>query len=71
MSLNAANFHPRHIEQAMTAVIAKGGDIVDILDWLCLNLPDGECEQAKQMSRCLLFFCIFFHVWSMLLMILI
>jgi hypothetical protein len=49
-SLLAASFQPRHIEQAMTAVIAKGGDIVDVLDWLCLNLPDGECMSVEQMS---------------------
>ena len=44
MSLVAAKFQTRHIEQAMTTVVAKGGDIVDVLDWLCLNLPDGKCN---------------------------
>jgi len=42
MSLRAINFQPNQIEQAMTAIVLKGGDIVDTLDWLCLNLPDGN-----------------------------
>ena len=41
MSLSKAGFKHNQIEQAMTNTVQYGGDLVDALDWLCLNLANG------------------------------
>lgn len=40
-SLSSAGFSQRQIEQAMENTILHGGDLIDALDWLCLNTPNG------------------------------
>ena len=41
MSLSKAGFKHNQIEQAMTNTVQYGGDLIDALDWLCLNLANG------------------------------
>ncbi|KAL4233237.1 ATP-dependent RNA helicase dhx29 [Mactra antiquata] len=41
-SLNGAGFSHKQIEQAMENTILYGGDLVDALDWLCLNLSNDK-----------------------------
>lgn len=41
MSLSRAGFKHQQIEQAMTSTVQYGGDLIDALDWLCLNLNNG------------------------------
>lgn len=40
-SLSSAGFKSRQVEQAMENTIFYGGDLMDALDWLCLNTPNG------------------------------
>ena len=42
MSLSKAGFKHSQIEQAMTNTVQYGGDLIDALDWLCLNLANGK-----------------------------
>ena len=41
-SLSSAGFSHKQIEQAMDNTVIHGGDLIDALDWLCLNLSNGE-----------------------------
>ncbi len=41
-SLSRAGFRHAQIEQAMSSVVQQGGDLIDALDWLCLNLANGK-----------------------------
>ena len=40
--LQRAGFKSGQIEQAMSNVVHYGGDLIDALDWLCLNLANGK-----------------------------
>lgn len=42
MALQRFSFKTEHIEEAMKNTLVYGGDLHSALDWLCLNLPDGE-----------------------------
>lgn len=42
MALQRFSFKAEHIEEAMKNTLLCGGDIHSALDWLCLNLPNGE-----------------------------
>lgn len=42
MALQRFSFKTEHIEEAMKNTLLYGGDLHSALDWLCLNLPDGE-----------------------------
>ena len=42
MSLVNAGFKQRQIEDAMSSTVPYGGDLVDALDWLCLNTNNGK-----------------------------
>ncbi|XP_053396907.1 ATP-dependent RNA helicase dhx29-like [Mercenaria mercenaria] len=41
-SLSGAGFAHRQIEQSMENTILHGGDLIDALDWLCLNLQNDK-----------------------------
>ena len=41
-SLQNAGFKPAQVEQAMGAIVQHGGDFFDAMDWLCLNVANGE-----------------------------
>ncbi|XP_060558929.1 ATP-dependent RNA helicase dhx29-like [Ruditapes philippinarum] len=41
-SLSGAGFTHKQIEQAMENTILHGGDLIDALDWLCLNLQNDK-----------------------------
>ena len=41
-NLSSAGFSHKQIEQAMESTILHGGDLIDALDWLCLNLTNGR-----------------------------
>uniref|UniRef100_UPI00358ED397 ATP-dependent RNA helicase DHX29-like isoform X3 n=1 Tax=Myxine glutinosa TaxID=7769 RepID=UPI00358ED397 len=45
-SLHATGFNHEHIDTAMTATLAYGGDLRTALDWLCLNLPDDSLPEG-------------------------
>uniref|UniRef100_A0A8C4R4C5 Uncharacterized protein n=2 Tax=Eptatretus burgeri TaxID=7764 RepID=A0A8C4R4C5_EPTBU len=45
-SLHATGFIHEHIDTAMTATLAYGGDLRTALDWLCLNLPDDSLPEG-------------------------
>lgn len=36
-----AGFKSQQVEQAMTNTVQYGGDLLDALDWLCLQLNHG------------------------------
>lgn len=42
MALQKFNFKREHIEEAMKSSVLYGGDLHSALDWLCLNLRDGN-----------------------------
>lgn len=42
MALQRFSFKAEHIEEAMKNTLLYGGDLHSALDWLCLNLPNGE-----------------------------
>ena len=39
--LSSAGFQHKQIEEAMHNTTHYGGDLIDALDWLCLNLKNG------------------------------
>ena len=41
-SLSNAGFSHQQIEQAMSNTVPYGGDLLDALDWLCLNIANGK-----------------------------
>lgn len=41
-ALQKFNFKREHIEEAMKSSVLYGGDLHSALDWLCLNLSDGD-----------------------------
>ncbi|WAR09447.1 DHX29-like protein, partial [Mya arenaria] len=41
-NLSNAGFTHKQIEQSMENTILHGGDLIDALDWLCLNLPNDK-----------------------------
>ena len=41
-ALSEAGFKQSQIEQGMNSVVQYGGDLVDALDWLCINLQNGK-----------------------------
>lgn len=41
-SLAGAGFSHSQIEQTMTNTVLHGGDLIDALDWLCLNLANSN-----------------------------
>ena len=41
-SLTHAGFSHNQVDQAMTATVKFGGDLMDALDWLCLNTRNGK-----------------------------
>lgn len=41
-ALQKFNFKREHIEEAMKSSVLYGGDLHSALDWLCLNLKDGN-----------------------------
>lgn len=43
-ALTDVGFKSSQIEQTMNSVVHYGGDLVEALDWLCLNLPNGKCS---------------------------
>lgn len=43
-ALQKFNFKREHIEEAMKSSVLYGGDLHSALDWLCLNLKDGNCS---------------------------
>uniref|UniRef100_A0AAX7ULM8 ATP-dependent RNA helicase DHX29 n=1 Tax=Astatotilapia calliptera TaxID=8154 RepID=A0AAX7ULM8_ASTCA len=45
-ALQKFNFKREHIEEAMKSSILYGGDLHSALDWLCLNLKDGNTASA-------------------------
>jgi len=44
MSLDDAGFTHRQIELAMENSVLHGGDLIDALDWLCLNTSNGKSQ---------------------------
>lgn len=48
MALQRFSFKTEHIEEAMKNTLLYGGDLHSALDWLCLNLPNGEYGEEKQ-----------------------
>lgn len=42
MSLARAGFKHNHIESSMRNTLIYGGDLVDALDWLCLNIANED-----------------------------
>lgn len=42
MALQGFSFKTEDIEEAMNNTILYGGDLHSALDWLCLNLSDGN-----------------------------
>lgn len=40
-SLIQAGFSHTQIEQALNNSVLHGGDLIDALDWLCLNIANG------------------------------
>lgn len=48
MALQRFSFKTEHIEEAMKNTLLYGGDLHSALDWLCLNLPNGEYGDRKQ-----------------------
>ena len=40
--IGSAGFKHRQIEQAMDSTVQYGGDLLDALDWLCLNTANGQ-----------------------------
>lgn len=51
MALQRFSFKTEHIEEAMKNTLLYGGDLHSALDWLCLNLPDGECGDKIALDR--------------------
>jgi len=47
MALQRFSFKTEHIEEAMKNTLLYGGDLHSALDWLCLNLPDGEYSDRE------------------------
>lgn len=47
MALQRFSFKAEHIEEAMKNTLLCGGDLHSALDWLCLNLPNGEYGWQK------------------------
>ncbi|XP_071120000.1 ATP-dependent RNA helicase dhx29-like [Mytilus edulis] len=45
-SLAEAGFSHSQIEQTMTNTVLHGGDLIDALDWLCLNLANNQLPQG-------------------------
>ncbi|CAG2189992.1 DHX29 [Mytilus edulis] len=45
-SLAGAGFSHSQIEQTMTNTVLHGGDLIDALDWLCLNLANNQLPQG-------------------------
>ena len=43
MSLSNVGFKHTQIESALNDTTQYGGDLIDALDWLCLNLNNGRC----------------------------
>lgn len=41
-ALQKFSFKREHIEEAMKSSVLYGGDLHSALDWLCLNLKDGN-----------------------------
>ncbi|KAM9328858.1 ATP-dependent RNA helicase DHX29 isoform 1-T1 [Gastrophryne carolinensis] len=46
MALQDLSFKAEHIEEAMTNTVLYGGDLHSALDWLCLNLADGDLPEG-------------------------
>lgn len=53
-ALEKFKFKREHIEDAMKSSVLYGGDLHSALDWLCLNLKDGNRASAviKVSSLC-------------------
>ena len=49
MSLLSAGFKHRQVEDAMSSTVPFGGDLVDTLDWLCLNTTNGTSHCVQLM----------------------
>lgn len=47
MALQALSFKTSDIEDAMSNTLLQGGDLHSALDWLCLNLSDGEQRAGR------------------------
>ncbi|OWF52378.1 ATP-dependent RNA helicase Dhx29 [Mizuhopecten yessoensis] len=45
-SLQGAGFSHNQIEQAMNNTVTYGGDLIDSLDWLCLNLANDKLPKG-------------------------
>lgn len=45
-SLSQAGFSHAHIEQTLSNTVLHGGDLIDALDWLCLNLANDQLPQG-------------------------
>ncbi|XP_033752111.1 ATP-dependent RNA helicase DHX29-like isoform X2 [Pecten maximus] len=45
-SLQGAGFSHNQIEQAMSNTVTYGGDLIDSLDWLCLNLANDKLPKG-------------------------
>ncbi|KAI1905280.1 hypothetical protein AGOR_G00014480 [Albula goreensis] len=45
-ALQKLHFKTEHIEEAMKSSVLYGGDLHSALDWLCLNLQDGELPEG-------------------------
>ncbi|XP_060072709.1 ATP-dependent RNA helicase DHX29-like isoform X2 [Ylistrum balloti] len=45
-SLQGAGFSHNQIEQAMNSTVTYGGDLIDSLDWLCLNLANDKLPKG-------------------------
>jgi hypothetical protein len=46
-SLSQAGFSHAHIEQTLSSTVLHGGDLIDALDWLCLNLANGMTQDFR------------------------
>lgn len=46
-ALEKFKFKRDHIEEAMKSSVLYGGDLHSALDWLCLNLSDGDAASSS------------------------
>ncbi len=50
--LQRAGFKHNQIEQSMNSTVQYGGDLIDALDWLCLNLANGKPKAVIFFNHC-------------------
>jgi hypothetical protein len=46
-SIHSKPYGNAHIEQTLSSTVLHGGDLIDALDWLCLNLANGMTQDFR------------------------